>query len=66
LVGTKDVPDNDADECVAKVCANMLGKLLDSWIDLLPDGTNDGDPWKWVNRASVLHLVTGIISGERK
>lgn len=46
LVGTEDLPDNNADERVTKIGANMRGKILDPWVDLLPGTVNNDDPRK--------------------
>lgn len=52
MLGSEDVLDDEADECITKVCTNMGGEVLDPWVNLLPVN----NPWKCVNGESILNL----------
>jgi len=63
LLGVEDISNNDPDERVAKVHANMGGEILDTRVNLLPLSIN---LWKQVNRAVILHLTLISLAGEEK
>ena len=61
FLGIEDIPDDETDENIAKIHADVLGKVLDAWADPLPVD----DLRKWENRAGFLNL-SNIVSEKRK